>query len=182
MPNSIKSLIQAQEQFAKEDSLVQDKLATPGWGVDGWDNFEQGLRPLELVSGRQARADNAIHECYAEVFGRYSHLKIQTSSSMVHQFTPTYIGMANPFTIPFAVGCFDMDKQEVWRRWTSDRFKENGQCRVRMWPELRRYPPEGQAFAEKMQSRLGRQMGEEADRGKLLVRKPHQVPASMLRL
>ena len=75
-----------------------------------------------------------------------------------------------------------MDKQEVWRRWTSDRFKENGQCRVRMWPELRRYPPEGQAFAEKMQSRLGREMGQEADRGKLLVRKPHQVPASMLRL
>ena len=111
MPNSIKSLTQAQEQFAKEDSLVHDKPATPGWGADAADIFEEGLRPLERISERQARADNAIDECYAEVFGRYSHLKIQTSSTMVHQFTPTYIGMANPFTIPFAVGCFDMDKQ-----------------------------------------------------------------------
>ena len=182
MPNSIKSLIQAQEQFAKEDSLVHDKPATPGWGADAADIFEEGLRPLERISGRQARADNAIDECYAEVFGRYSHLKIQTSSSMVHQFTPTYIGMANPFTIPFAVGCFDMDKQEVWRRWTSDRFKEKGQCRVRMWPAIQDYPPEGQAFAEKMESRLGKLLGKEADRGKLLKRKPRQVPASMLRL
>ena len=41
---------------------------------------------------------------------------------------------------------------------------------------------QGQAFAKNMGSRLGKLLGKEADRGKLLKRKSRQVPASLLRL
>ena len=41
---------------------------------------------------------------------------IDAGSEMLQQFEPWYIGMAFPWTLPVAVGGFDLENDVAWRR------------------------------------------------------------------
>ena len=57
-----------------------------------------------------------ISENYKNIFAQYGAFEIQTGNSMVSQFHPWYLGMANPFTMPHAVGGYDVPNHPRWRR------------------------------------------------------------------
>ena len=71
---------------------------------------------MQIVAERSASSQTQAHEEYASVFGRFQTIDIQTGSTMLKQFRPQYIGMAHPFTLPFAVGGCDIPGQARWRR------------------------------------------------------------------
>ena len=62
------------------------------------------------------RSQTNIHENYKSVFGAFGDFNIQTGTSMVDQFKPWYLGMAFPFTLPSAVGSYDVPSKPRWRR------------------------------------------------------------------
>ena len=57
-----------------------------------------------------------MHEKYREIFAKYGTIPIETGTKMLEQFKPWYIGMAHPFTLPMAVGGYDVPHMERWRR------------------------------------------------------------------
>ena len=85
-------------------SLVLDKSATPSEPAAEVKNFLEHTRPSELVAQRSVQS---ITECFDEkkyAFSKYQDLHIQTGSNMLEQFDAPYIGMANMYTMPVAVG------------------------------------------------------------------------------
>ena len=82
-------------------------------GVKAWDQIQ---RPLCILAERSVHSQANIHENYKQVFAQYGTFKIDTGSTFVDQFKPWYLGMAHPYTIPVAVGGYDVPHQERWRR------------------------------------------------------------------
>ncbi len=74
------------------------------------------MRPINLVAERSSKSASTVHEEHAAILARYQEMSITTGSTMLSQFHPQYIGLANPFTLPVAVGGHDMDGRERWRR------------------------------------------------------------------
>ena len=57
------------------------------------------------------------HEHHAEVLARYQNLEIRLGNAMQPQFEPHYLGLAFPFTLPCAVGGYDVPGRDIrWRR------------------------------------------------------------------
>ena len=49
-------------------------------------------------------------------FAKYGDVKIQAGTEMTNQHRPWYLGMAFLFTLPLAVGGYDLHGQPRWRR------------------------------------------------------------------
>ncbi len=59
------------------------------------------------------------------MLAQYQNLEVQTGSVMMDQFRPQYLGMAYPYTLPAAVGGYDILGQpsggaQIWRKWKED--------------------------------------------------------------
>ena len=66
---------------------------------------------------------STAHEEHGVVLARYQTLDFQTGSTMLDQFHAAYLGIAFPFTIPVAVGSYDVKGQERWRRVLTEGFE-----------------------------------------------------------
>ena len=101
-------------------SLIQEKHATPAEAAKDIREWDKTVRPQHIVAERSVHSQANTHENYQHVFAKYSSFEIQTSSKMISQFLPWYIGMAHPFTLPLAVGGYDVPYQPRWRRPEND--------------------------------------------------------------
>ena len=122
-------------------SLILDKNATPSEPAANITELETGLRPLSLVATRNSAGVSTAHEEHGTVLCQYPSLDFNTGSTMLNQFHPAYLGMAFPFTLPVAVGGYDVRGQERWRRETDavacDDFKA---CEVKLYDVTRALP------------------------------------------
>ena len=109
------SIEDAHRASLRGPSLIQDKSATPAEPARSIGEPNDTLRPMQIVGERSASSQSQAHEEYASVLERFQSIDIQTGSTMLNQFRPQYIGMAHPFTLPFAVGGCDIPGQERWR-------------------------------------------------------------------
>ena len=99
-------------------SLVVDKSATPSEPAAEVKSFLEHTRPSELVAQRSSQR---LTECFDETkftFSKCQDLNIQTGSTMIDQFDPPYIGMANMYAMPVAVGGVDFHGKLSGRRFT----------------------------------------------------------------
>jgi hypothetical protein len=97
-------------------SLIYDKNATPAEPLVGLDSLERQLRPLNLVAQRSSRGSSTSHAEHANVLARYQTVEVTTGSTMMNQLLPQYLGTAFPFTMPVAVGGYDVPGKDRWRR------------------------------------------------------------------
>ena len=79
-------------------------------------NWEEALRPDNIVAERSVNSQANIHDNYRNIFAQYGDFKISTGSVFTPQFHPWYLGMAFPFTLPLAVGGYDVPHKARWRR------------------------------------------------------------------
>ena len=100
----------------KGPSIVSDKLATPGEPETSLDTWEKTERPHHLVAETSSRSATEIHEEYKYLFAQYGQVNITTGSTFLPQFRPQYIGMVHPYTLPKAVGGYDVPGEPRWRR------------------------------------------------------------------
>ena len=78
--------------------------------------MEPTLRPTSLVAQQSSQSVSGAYEEHGNVLASYQTLEIQTGSTMLSQHHPQYLGFANPFTLPVAVGGYDMSGKKRWRR------------------------------------------------------------------
>ena len=97
-------------------SIVQDKVATPPEPAKVVEDFVNALGPSYIVAERSTRGRANIAENYKSVFARFGDFNVQTGTDMTNQHTAWYLGMAFPFTLPRAVGGYDVPNQPRWRR------------------------------------------------------------------
>ena len=121
------------------DSLIAEKSTLPADPPAPVTSVFKSMRPLEIVGEKSGLTCSESHEFQEN---NLSKIVISTSTTMVPQFNPQYLGVANPFTINFACGMFDMPKQDVWRRWSERKMPETKQVPLSMlsWPHLSQYP------------------------------------------
>ena len=100
----------------QKTSVVQDKVATPSDAMQPIQKWDAVLRPHHIVAERSVRSQSNIHENYIAVFAKYGDVNIQTGNGMTDQHVPWYLGMAYPFTLPSAVGGYDVPQKPRWRR------------------------------------------------------------------
>ena len=97
-----------------------DESATPSEPAAEVKSFLEHTRPSELVAQRSV---HSLTECFDEkkfTFSKYQDVIIHIGSAMVDQFDAPYIGMANMYAMPVAVGGVDFPGQLPWRRFTDD--------------------------------------------------------------
>ena len=56
------------------------------------------------------------HQNLKSIFARYQTMEITTGATLLDQFQPQYLGLAHPFTLPLAVGGYDVPGKQRWRR------------------------------------------------------------------
>ena len=136
IPARVQKAIQEAHRAKREGvSLIHDKNATPTEPISELSLLEATLRPLQLVAERSsATGSNAQHE-YATYLGRFSDLVIQTGSQMQDQFRAPYLGMAHPFTLPVAVGGYDVPGKPRWRRPTDNEVEKLPSMIAHAWPK-----------------------------------------------
>ena len=121
IPKAVQDAIdQAYSARLAGPSLVLDKSATPSEPAAEVKNFLEHTRPSELVAQRSVQSTT---ECFNETkyaFSKYQDLHIQTGSTMLEQFDAPYIGMANMYAMPVAVGGVGFPGKSPWRRFTQD--------------------------------------------------------------
>ena len=113
-PAAVAQAVRVHEKTAL--SLVQDKVATPPEALQSISSWQHTTRPSHIVAERSVQSQSKIHENYAAVFAKYGNFNIATGSTMIQQFVPWYLGMAFPFTMPCAVGGYDVPHHPRWRR------------------------------------------------------------------
>ena len=143
-PAAVQEAVQREDNA--KDSIVQDKVATPADAPATVTEWDRALRPHHIVAERSTPGQANIHENYhavfgmfceenknkeRSIFGKFGDVSITTGTRMVNQHNPWYLGMAFPFTIPCAVGGYDVPSQNRWRRpedddLPTDRDKLNG--------------------------------------------------------
>ena len=97
-------------------SLVQDKIATPPEAIESISSWQKTTRPSHIMAERSVRSQGNIQENYASIFAAFGDVNITTGTKMTEQFVPWYLGMAFPFTLPCAVGGYDIPHSPRWRR------------------------------------------------------------------
>ena len=103
-------------------SLIHDKRATPAEPAQSLIQFEATCRPFTLVAARSSASASTAHEEHANILARYQTLEVTTGSTMMDQFQPQYLGLAHPFTMPLAVGGYDVPGKPRWRRPSVERL------------------------------------------------------------
>ena len=99
----------------QKTSIVQDKVATPADALQSIEKWDQSLRPHHITTERSVNSQANIHENYKAVFAQFGTFNIQTARELQNQHLPWYLGMAFPFTMPSAVGGYDVPFQPRWR-------------------------------------------------------------------
>jgi hypothetical protein len=97
-------------------SIVQDKIATPSDNAASVTEWNKTVRPHTILAERSVRSQGNIHENYRRAFAQFGDFEISTGSEFVDQFKAWYLGMAHPFTMPLAVGGYDVPHEPRWRR------------------------------------------------------------------
>ena len=105
-------------------SLIYDKNATPAEPISDVKEFERQSRPLSLVAQRSSMGASTVHEEHGNIMARYQTLEVITGSDMLNQHQPHYLGAAYPFTMPIAVGGYDVPGKPRWRRPSADALDE----------------------------------------------------------
>ena len=126
IPGKIKNEIKrAYRANLSGTSLIQDKNATPAEPESNVTATEKVLRPISLVAQKSGKSASMAHEEHGNVLASFQTLEVQTGSTMVNQHRPEYLGFANPFTMPVAVGGYDFPGQDGsrWRRPTAEDAK-----------------------------------------------------------
>ena len=100
----------------KGESIVSDKLATPPEPEMKVETWEKTERPAHLMAESSGRSASELHEEYKHLFKQYGQFNITTGSVFLPQFHPQYIGMVHPYTLPIAVGGYDVPGEKRWRR------------------------------------------------------------------
>ena len=95
---------------------MQDKVTTPSEPVKQITKWESAVRPDHIVAEQSVNSQANIHENYRIVFSQYGDFQITTGTTFTPQFHPWYLGMAYPFTLPVAVGGYDVPNTLRWRR------------------------------------------------------------------
>ena len=113
-PAAIRASISVQKKGSI--SIVQDKCATPSEPAKQIAQWESAVRPNHIVAERSVNSQANIHENYRNVFAQYGDFEINTGTVFTPQFHPWYLGMAYPFTLPVAVGGYDVPNTPRWRR------------------------------------------------------------------
>ena len=117
IPAKIKEAIeQAHRARLTGTSLILDKNATPAEPANAVSTTEQNLRPISLIAQRSCKSAATAYEEHGNVLAKFQTIEIQTGSTMLDQHLPQYLGFANPFTMPVAVGGYDVYRKERWRR------------------------------------------------------------------
>ena len=99
-------------------SIVQDKhaiLADATQDVRKWDAH---VLPQHIVAERSGKSQADTHEHYQQVFAKFEPLSIQTSTKMVTQFHPWYLGMSHPFTLawPWVFRVINLNDLVKWKQ------------------------------------------------------------------
>ena len=108
-------------------------MATPAEAPKNISEWDKTLRPHHIMAERSTRSQANIHENYKAVFGRFGKFNIQTGQEMTKQFLPWYLGMAFPFTLPSAVGGYDVPGYPRWRRPEDDALPEDPRSLLHNW-------------------------------------------------
>ena len=114
IPAAVSRTINVQEKTKL--SIIQDKVATPAEPANSVQEWDKTLRPQHIVAERSVHSQANVHENYKSIFAKYGNVNIQPSTKMINHFHPWYLGMAHPFTLPLAVGGYDVPHQPRWRR------------------------------------------------------------------
>ena len=130
-PEAVKEVVHVHK--ANKDSIVQDKVATPSEAPKYISEWDKTLRPHHIMAERSTRSQANIHENYKAVFSRFGKFNIQTGTEMTPQFFPWYLGMAFPFTLPSAVGGYDVPGCARWRRPEDDALPEDPRSTLDEW-------------------------------------------------
>jgi len=117
IPDKIKEAIaQAHRAKLTGDSLILEKNATPSEPPNAVSTTEKHLRPISIVAQRSGKSSGTSYEEHGNVLARFQTIEIQTGSTMLDQHLPQYLGFAHPFTMPVAVGGYDVRGKPRWRR------------------------------------------------------------------
>ena len=101
----------------QKSSITQDKVATPSDAPQSIQEWDRSLRPHHIVAERSVNSQANIHENYKAVFAQFGVFNIQTGThNMENQHLPWYLGMSFLFTLPSAVGGYDVPFQPRWWR------------------------------------------------------------------
>ena len=114
IPDEIFRIVDARK--LKGESIVSDKLATPPEPEMKVETWEKTERPAYLMAESSGRSASELHEEYKHLFKQYGQINITTGSVFLPQFHPQYIGMVHPYTLPIAVGGYDVPGEKRWRR------------------------------------------------------------------
>ena len=114
IPKAVRVAIEVQK--LSKTSIVQDKIATPSDNTASVTEWDKIVRPHTILVEMSVRSQQNIHENYQRAFAQFGDLKIATGSEFVDQFKPWYLGMAHPYTMPLAVGGYDVPHEPRWRR------------------------------------------------------------------
>ena len=113
-PKAVLDAVRQRQQSSL--SLMQGKVATPPEAVQSINSWQRTTRPSHIMSERSVQSQGNIQENYASVFAAFGDVNITTGTSMTNQFVPWYLGMAFPFTLPCAVGGYDVPHHPRRRR------------------------------------------------------------------
>ena len=80
------------------------------------EKFVHGLSPSYTVAECSTKSQANVAENYKSVFARFGDVNIRTGREMEDQHTAWYLGMAFPYTMPLAVGGYDVPDAPRWRR------------------------------------------------------------------
>ena len=135
MPTKIKeAAAHARRASLRGPSLIADKSSHPAEPAGEVAKLMRTISPLQIVAERSGAAITSMHEDYGSIFSRYQNLSIQTGSKMADQHKPQYLGMAFPFTLPAAVGGYDVAGQKSrWRRPNESEAAEFGDPNLKEW-------------------------------------------------
>ena len=97
-------------------SLIQDRVATPSENPQSVQFWNACARPQYIVAERSTRSQSNLHENYDAMFSNLGDFNIVTGKDMTKQHVPWYLGMVFPFTLPCAVGGYDVPQCPRWRR------------------------------------------------------------------
>ena len=114
IPDTIYQIIDVRK--LKGPSIVSDKVATPPEPDMAVETWEKTNRPAHLMAESSGRSATDLHEEHKHLFKQYGQFDITTGSVFLPQFRPQYIGMVHPYTLPIAVGGYDIPGQKRWRR------------------------------------------------------------------
>ena len=107
-------------------SLLSDKRSTPEEPSCPTQELMDGMRPLSLVDEASGKSASRAHLEQESVLARYQTLEVTTGNTLLDQFQPQYLGLAHPFTLPVAVGGYDIPKKTRWRRPDTERLALQG--------------------------------------------------------